>query len=225
MSNILMVVTSAGMIDGRPTTGLWFSEFAEPRAALLAAGATLTVASLLGGPCPVDPRGYPAEADIAEARDALATLNATLQLAGIRHDGFDGIFMPGGHGPMFDLATHAGLKALIADFWSAGKVVGSVCHGPASLLNVVLPGGTTLLHGRTVTGFTYQEDREDALFAHMPFSLQDRMTLEGANFVEGPAHQPHVEVDGRLVTGQNPQSGKVTAEAFVSLLQGKGLAA
>jgi putative intracellular protease/amidase len=224
MTNILIVVTSAGMVAGKPTTGLWFSEFAEPREVLLGSGATLTIASPLGGPCPVDPRGYPARGDIAEVRDALAALNATLPLGGLRHDGFDGIFMPGGHGPMFDLATHAGLKALIADFWTAGKVVGSVCHGPASLLNVVLPGGQTLLHGRSVTGFTHQEDREDALFAHMPFSLQDRMTLEGAKFVAGPAHQPHVEVDGRLVTGQNPQSGKVTAEAFVRVLQNGGRA-
>jgi putative intracellular protease/amidase len=225
MTNILMVVTSHGDVDGKPTTGVWFSEFAEPYEAFVGANYVITVASPRGGPSPVDPRGYPAREAIANVRDGLERLNATLPLAGLSHDGFDGIFMPGGHGPMFDLAVHAGLKALIADFWSAGKVVGSVCHGPASLLNVVLPGGKTLLHGRTVTGFTHQEDSEDALFAHMPFSLQDRMTREGAHFVAGPAHQPHVEVDGRLVTGQNPQSGKVTAEAFVGVLQTEGHAA
>lgn len=69
-----------------------------------------------------------------------------------------------------------------------------------------------------VTGFTHQEDREDPLFSHVPFSLQDRMTREGADFVAGPAHQTHVEVDGRLVTGQNPQSGRATAEAFLRVL-------
>jgi putative intracellular protease/amidase len=219
MTCVLMVVTSAGLIDGAPTTGVWFSEFAEPYDTLVEAGVEVTVASPRGGPAPIDPRGYPRREVIASARDALERLNATRPLAGLTDEGFDGIFMPGGHGPMFDLAAHGPLKTLIAAFWNAGKVVGSVCHGPASLLNVVLPGGVTLLRGRRVTGFTHQEDREDALFDHMPFSLQDRMALEGADFVEGPAHAPHVEVDGRLVTGQNPQSGKATAEAFLGVLQ------
>ncbi|WP_428340978.1 type 1 glutamine amidotransferase domain-containing protein [Mycobacterium sp.] len=219
MSALLIVVTNAGLVDGTPTTGLWFSEFSEPYEVLVAAGIDLKVASPRGGPTPIDPRGYPRADEIAHVRDALEVLNATAPLSGITHDTFDGIFMPGGHGPMFDLAIHPGLKALIAEFWTAGKAVASVCHGPASLLDVVLPGGTTLLRGRRVTGFSHAEDQQDALFSHMPFSLQDRMTLEGANFQEGPAHQPHVEVDGRLVTGQNPQSGRATAEALITVLK------
>ncbi len=216
--NILMVVTSHGDIGGVPTTGVWFSEFAEPYEVFIRSGAKVTVASPRGGPSPVDPRGYPKREEIAEVRDALERLNATLPLASIKSSDFDAIFLPGGHGPMFDLANHSGLKALIGEFWTDQKVVGSVCHGPASLLNVVLPGGVTLLNGRRVTAFTHAEDREDKLFSHMPFSLQDRMTLEGTSFIEHPARQPHVETDGRLVTGQNPQSGKITAEAFLQVL-------
>lgn len=220
MTRVLMVVTSHGDIGGKPTTGVWLSEFAEPYEELLAKGAEVVVASPRGGPSPVDPRGYPSADEIAGVRDALERLNATVPLASVGSEGFDGIFMPGGHGPMFDLATHAGLKALIAEFWTGSKVVGSVCHGPASLLNVVLPGGTTLLRGRKVTGFTREEDEQDALFSAMPFSLEERMTLEGAEFIAGPAHEAHVEVDGRLVTGQNPQSGLVTANAFIEVLIG-----
>ena len=220
MTRILMVVTSHGDIGGMPTTGVWLSEFTEPYEGLLATGAEVVVASPRGGPSPVDPRGYPSAEGIADVRDALERLNATVPLASVSAEGFDGIFMPGGHGPMFDLATHAGLKALVAEFWTNGKVVGSVCHGPASLLNVVLPGGTTLLRGRRVTGFTREEDEQDALFSHMPFSLQERMSLEGAEFVAGPAHTAHVEVDGRLITGQNPQSGLATANAFIEVLAG-----
>lgn len=222
MTKILFVTTSHGDVGGLPTTGIWLSEFAEPYAHCVAQGVEVVVASPRGGPAPVDPRGYPATAVIAEYRDALERLNATLPLAGITHDGFDGIFMPGGHGPMFDLATHPALKALIAAFWSAGKPVGSVCHGPASLLEVVLPGGTTLLRGRRVTGFTREEDAQDPLFAHMPFSLQGRMEREGASFVAGPAHQPHVQVDGLLVTGQNPQSGLAAGRAFLQLVEAGG---
>ena len=165
MSRILMVVTSHGTIEGEPRTGVWFSEFSEPLQVFLDAGAEVTVASPNGGPAPIDPRGYPSQEVIANVRDALEKLNATHRLAKMRSSDFDGIFMPGGHGPMFDLANDATLKRLIADFWKPGKPVGAVCHGPASLLNVDIDGGSTLLNGRRATGFSSAEDSGDALFA------------------------------------------------------------
>jgi putative intracellular protease/amidase len=221
MSKILMVVTSHGNIDGEPTTGVWFSEFSEPFEIFRKAGCVITVASPRGGPAPVDPRGFPKMDEIVAVRDALERLNATRPLAKMRAADFDGIFMPGGHGPMFDLATDSVLKSLIADFWVQGKPVGAVCHGPASLLQVPLGDGTTLLHERRVTGFTKGEDAQDALFKHMPFSLQDRMELEGAEFIEGPPRAVHAETDGLLVTGQNPASAEATAQAFLDVLQSK----
>lgn len=124
---ILMIVTNQGNIDGEPTTGVWFSEFSEPFAAFVEAGVEVTVASPLGGPCPVDPRHYSDREEIAGVRDALERLNATRPLARIRPEDFDGVFMPGGHGPMFDLATDSTAKAVIASFWQASKPVGAVC--------------------------------------------------------------------------------------------------
>lgn len=222
MSKILMVVTSHGDIDGEPTTGVWFSEFFEPFEIFRKAGCDITVASPRGGPAPVDPRGCPKVEEIVAVRDALERLNATRTLAKMRAADFDGIFMPGGHGPMFDLATDPVLKHLIAAFWAAGKPVGAVCHGPASLLQVDLGDGSTLLHDKRVTGFTKGEDAQDALFAHMPFSLQERMESEGAEFIEGPPRAIHAEIDGLLVTGQNPASAEETARSFLSVLNGAG---
>ncbi len=217
---ILMITTSHGDIDGEPRTGVWFTEFSEPYAALLSAGADVMVASPRGGPAPIDPRSYPATADIADVREALAALNDTRHLDRITVDAFDGVFIPGGHGPMYDLATDATAKRLIATAWNAGKPVAAVCHGPAALLGVTLSTGSSLLTGRRVTGFTRAEDAGDPLFEHMPFALQDRMTAEGATFVEGPVGSAHVEVDGLLVTGQNPASATPTAAAFLSVLRG-----
>ncbi|TPG36037.1 type 1 glutamine amidotransferase domain-containing protein [Mycobacterium hodleri] len=213
-----MVVTNHGDIDGKPTTGVWFSEFSEPYATLVDAGVSVTVASPLGGPAPVDPRGYPGRHEIANVRDALAALNATVHLDDMGIEAFDGVFFPGGHGPMFDLATDATTKACIRSAWEAGRPVAAVCHGPAALLGVELSDGSTLLAGRRATGFTRGEDAEDALYSHMPFSLQDRMADEGSVFIEKPPHSIHVEVDGRLVTGQNPASAAATAEAFLSTM-------
>lgn len=215
---ILMVVTSHGDIDDEPATGVWFSEFSEPFEVFRRAGAEIAVASPRGGPAPVDPRGYPKPQEIVAVRDALERLNATRKLAKMQAADFDAIFLPGGHGPMFDLATDPTIKALIAAFWQAGKPVGAVCHGPAALLDVRLDNGSTLLKGRQVTSFTHGEDEVDAIFAHMPFSLQTRMTGEGAKFVEKAPRAVHVETDGLLVTGQNPASATATAEAFLAVL-------
>ena len=215
---ILMVVTNHGDIEGKPATGIWFTEFSEPFEAFRKAGAAITVVSPKGGPAPIDPRSYPSQADIADVRDALLALNGTLRLSSVNPAGFDGVFFPGGHGPMFDLAVDPAIKKLIAAFWEAGKPVSAVCHGPAALLGVKLPDGSTLLHGRKVTSFTRGEDAADPLFSHMPFSLQERIEAEGANFVEQPPNANHVETDGRLVTGQNPASAKATATAFLDVL-------
>ena len=121
---------------------------------------------------------------------------------------------------MFDLAVDPSFKALLRDFWRAGKPVGVVCHGPAALLNATLDDGSTLIKGRRVTGFTKGEDALDALFKHMPFSLQERMMAEGAEFIDMPPRTAHTETDGMLVTGQNPASAIVTAEAFLAVLNG-----
>jgi putative intracellular protease/amidase len=218
MTHILMVVTSHGNIHGEPTTGVWFTEFSEPYKVLIDRHIEVTVASPHGGPAPVDPRGYPSRESIANDRDSLERLNATRPLEKMRAGDFDGIFMPGGHGPMFDLATDPNIKTLIAEFWTGGKPVAAVCHGPASLLNVPLDRGSALLQGRRVTGFTHAEDQVDALFKHMPFSLETRMREEGARFIAEPPRTVHVETDGRLVTGQNPASAEATARAFLDVL-------
>jgi putative intracellular protease/amidase len=218
MSHILVVVTSHGAIEGEPRTGVWFSEFSEPLQVFLDAGAKVTVASPKGGPAPIDPRGYPSKEAIADARDALELLNATRPLAKMKASDFDAIFVPGGHGPMFDLANEATLKQLVADFWRAGKAVGAVCHGPASLLDVKTENGSTLLKGRRATGFSGAEDATDPLFAYMPFSLEDRMRGEGARYSAGPPHSVHTESYGLLVTGQNPASAAATAHAFLSVI-------
>lgn len=219
MSRILMIVTSHGEIDGEPATGVWFSEFSEPFGVFRQAGAEIVVASPKGGPAPADPRGYPKADEIRAVRDALERLNATRPIARIKIEEFDGVFVPGGHGPMFDLAGDATTKRLIAAAWAAGKLVGAVCHGPASLLNVPIGAGGTLLKGKRVTGFTKGEDATDALFAHMPFSLQERMEDEGASFVAKPPKSIHCETDGKLVTGQNPASAEATARAFLAVLE------
>ncbi len=68
-THVLVIVTSHGVIDAAPRTGIWFTEFSEPYTALVAAGFGVTVASPLGAAAPVDPRSYPDAASLAAAHD------------------------------------------------------------------------------------------------------------------------------------------------------------
>ena len=40
----------------------------------------------------------------------------------------------------------------------------------------------------------------------VPFLLQEELMLKGCRYILTPNWSDHVEIDGRLITGQNPQS-------------------
>jgi len=132
-----------------------------------------------------------------------------------RADEFAAVFVPGGHGPMFDLAVAAVSQKVIAEFAEKGKVVAAVCHGPAAFVNVTLRG-EHLLKGKEVTGFSNAEEDIMGLSEAVPFLLEDKLNEVGAKFVK--AEEPwgvKVVVDGKLITGQNPASARALGAAVV----------
>lgn len=120
---------------------------------------------------------------------------------------------------MFDLATDPTSQSIVAEFAEAGKVVSAVCHGPAALVAVIMPGGKSLLEGKEVTGFSNEEEEQVGKTKVVPFLLEDKMKEAGGRYVK--ADKPwgeRVVVDGKLVTGQNPASAKGVGEAVVKLV-------
>ncbi len=53
----------------------------------------------------------------------------------------------------------------------------------------------------------------------MPFDLEAALREEGALYEATDPWQSKLVVDGRLITGQNPQSGTVVGEALVQALK------
>ncbi|MBF8376704.1 type 1 glutamine amidotransferase domain-containing protein [Alicyclobacillus mali] len=216
---VLMVVTSADkMTDGHPT-GLWLSEFAEPYTEFKQAGYEVTVASPRGGQAPIDDRSVQ-NGELSQWAEAVEILKQTVPLSRVSASDFDAIFLPGGHGTMFDFPDSAELQALIRTFAESGKVVAAVCHGPAGLVNVRLSNGDPLVKGKRVTAFTDEEERAVELDDKVPFMLETRLREMGAQFVAQPMWSDHVEQDGHLITGQNPQSGISAAKAVIKALEG-----
>jgi len=222
---ILMVLTSHETLgDTGEKTGFWLEEFATPYYVFKDAGAAVTLASPAGGQPPVDPKSDAPDMQTAatqrfnadaEAREVLAH---TRRLAEVDPDDYDAVFYPGGHGPLWDLAEDRTSIGLIETFYAAGKPVGAVCHAPAVLKEARGPDGRPLVAGKRVTGFSNAEETAVGLQEVVPFSLEDELKRHDGRYTRGDAWQSHHEVDGQLVTGQNPASSEATARALLARL-------
>ncbi|HEY5742744.1 MAG TPA: type 1 glutamine amidotransferase domain-containing protein [Terrimicrobiaceae bacterium] len=218
---ILIIVTSAGKMPNGDPTGLWLEEFAVPYEVFKAAGAVITVASPKGGAAPVDPKSNPTAEDAERWRDASEKLQNTTALKEVSAEEFDALFLPGGHGTMFDFPENAELMKLMREFHTAGKPMAAVCHAPAALTTAVDAAGASLVSGRTVTGFTDSEERAVKLEDQVPFLLETRLRQLGADFRAGADFQPHTERTGQLITGQNPASSDPAARLLLEALNEK----
>jgi putative intracellular protease/amidase len=223
---ILMVITSHDKLGNTGNkTGFWLEEFVAPYYTFLDAGAIVTVASPKGGKPPLDPKSDAPEGQtdatkrFKEDRAAKSVLANTVKLSDVRVDDYDAIFYPGGHGPMWDMPDNPTSIGLIEAFVKAGKPVGAVCHAPVALVNVHGKDGKYLVEGKRVTGFTNTEEEAVGLTAVVPFLLEDRLKERGGIFSKADNWLPYVQVDGKLVTGQNPASSEPAAKELLKLLR------
>lgn len=223
--NILMVLTSHDTLgDTGRKTGFWLEEFAAPYYVFKDAGADVTLASPKGGQPPLDPSsdGDDAQTDATrrfkDDTAALAALAETRPLSEIDPDGFDAVFYPGGHGPLWDLAEDDTSRALIERFAAQDRPIGAVCHAPAVFRHTLGKDGTPLVAGRTVTGFTNSEEDAAGLTDVVPFLVEDMLKDHGGKYVRGDDWQSFVVVDGTLVTGQNPASSADAAQKLLALI-------
>lgn len=226
MKKILMILTSHEALDNTDsTTGVWLGEFTDPYYEFIEKGYEVTLASPLGGEPPVDPRSKLTENISASNRKfekdekAQEAFRNTQPLEKINTEDFDALFFPGGHGPMWDLATSDLNAQIVLEFFTSGRPIGAVCHGPAALLKAA-EKEPALLKGREVTAYSNAEEKLVMLSDNIPFKLQDRLAELGANFDAATIpFTANVKVSGTLVTGQNPASANGTAKEVIALLE------
>jgi putative intracellular protease/amidase len=229
MSNgkIVIVLTSHSELGSSgKLTGFYYEELTDPYYVFKDAGFEVELASVNGGKPAHDPGSLPAEEKRAASvkrflgdSEGLKHLENTTAIGDIDFTGYQGIFLAGGHGAMWDLPGNVPLAKLLGEFNSAGKVISAVCHGPAGLLGAKDKTGSSILAGKKITGFSNEEETMTGLNTVVPFLLQDSLSALG-EYESGPRFRPYSVVDGTLVTGQNPASSAVTAENVVKVLTG-----
>jgi putative intracellular protease/amidase len=220
---ILMVLTSHDQLgDTGKKTGFWLEEFAAPYYVFKDADADITLASPKGGQPPLDPKSDAPDAQTPATKrfkadaDAQAALAHTMKLSDVKADGYDAVFYPGGHGPLWDLAEDRHSIDLIEAMVAADKTVSAVCHAPGVLRHVRRADGRPLVEGRKVTGFTNTEEEAVQLTKVVPFLVEDMLVKNGARYSKGADFEPYVVVDGKLITGQNPASSEDAAKAVLA---------
>lgn len=205
-------------------TGVWMSEAMDPLHAWRAAGCSVTLASIRGGPAVVDPASLGADWTTPAVKwasgDPLvqAELASTRAVTTLDAADFDVLFMPGGVGCMWDMPGSLALQRLVeamAD--QPGKTVAALCHGVAGLVSARFAAGQPVVSGRSLTCFTDAEERTMGLEATVPFLLESRLRALGADFQGGADWSDTVHVDDWLVTGQNPQSAATLAQAVLEV--------
>ncbi|MYR08273.1 type 1 glutamine amidotransferase domain-containing protein [Gordonia sp. SID5947] len=227
---VLFVMTGSNhwtLDDGtKHPTGFWAEEAVAPLEIFKDAGYDVTVATPGGVRPPVDEGSLTAEsAGSADAADhyrsvveSAVEFQKPIALSDVVIDDYDAVFVPGGHGPMEDLAVDPEAGKVLSGANGADRPLAIVCHGPAALLAATDGDGKNTFAGHTVTGFTNTEEEQAGLADKAPWLLQDRLTEAGLNVVAEEPWAPHIETDRNLLTGQNPASSGPLARALVDRL-------
>jgi putative intracellular protease/amidase len=220
---VLFIITS-------DKTGAWLSEITHPYWHLTERGVEVDFASPEGGAVAWTPLSDPYGKSSQEPDDLVSKgfladkaltsrLDNTLKLADVDLSGYDAVHVAGGQGATYDLYPNRVVGNVLEHFWETGKVVGAICHGAISLGNIA-----DRVHGRHVTGYSLEADRQlEAFFGptfllpHYPQAVLEESGTQYSS--QGPA-DPWVVSDGKLVTGQNQQSASEYALVFYHMLTG-----
>lgn len=195
-------------------TGVYLEEFAVPFLIFEKSGIEMTIASPEGGISPVDENSLSCS-NPEEWDKCIKILRNTRRLSTVDYKTFDGVYFPGGHGPVFDLAGDLNIAKIVEYFFNEGKLISAICHGLAGLVNAKRDDGKSILYHKKVTSFTNEEERIVKLTELVPFLLESRLKELNADYI---AHKPwseHVETDGHIITGQNQNSAQLLAEKII----------
>ncbi|SEO21957.1 type 1 glutamine amidotransferase domain-containing protein [Actinacidiphila rubida] len=232
MAKVLFIVSGATywvLKDGtRYATGYWAEEFAMPYKKLTEAGHQVTVGTPGGVTPNVDMMslrpsmagGEDGALELEEIIRSAEVMRRPLKLSDVRLEDYDAVYLPGGHGPMADLAFDADVGRLLTQQLASGKPLAIVCHGPASILATRIHGESPF-KGYEVSCFTNEEEEGVGLASRATWLLEtDIKEKVGVNFSRGPIWEPYRVEDRNLITGQNPHSAAILADRLLEVLPG-----
>ncbi|HCV96554.1 MAG TPA: type 1 glutamine amidotransferase domain-containing protein [Stenotrophomonas sp.] len=219
---ILFIIASA-RVHGTSTlpASVSFGEVVHAWDVFHAAGYAVDFVSPEGGAVPIldDYVGKEVAARLDDAR-IMGGLRNTATPAQIDPARYRAVYYVGGSNAMYGVAGHPQLQRIAMQVYERdGGVISAVCHGTAGIVDLRLANGQYLVAGKRISGFPEEHEQQDAAyFKQFPFLIRRTVQARGGTFHAVDGEQPHVQIDGRIVTGQNYASAAAVARAVVALL-------
>lgn len=223
------VLNAPGETEGDPT-GVMASELTHPYYGFLDAGMQVDVASVRGGPIPVEPQSLnfvirtPEDERFIEDPTLQAKVKNSLRIDDVDFTRYDAIFIAGGWGAAYDLGYSDVLGEKVSEaYYAETPILGSVCHGALGFIRAKDQDGNLLIAGRKMTGVSDKQVHELGIDV-TPQHPETELRKAGAIYESESAFQDlfatHVVVDDeqRFVTGQNQNSGHETAHEMMRLI-------
>lgn len=139
-------------------------------------------------------------------------------------ESYSGVFIGGGYGPLFDVASDQRLQRIMADIYENGGVIGSCGHGAGAFANTRLSSGNYLVHGKRIAGFPDSTEKEKTWAKQgtlLPFLVETRLRENGALIVnkQNIADKHDVIISERVVSAMFLPSAALVAKEMLLLIE------
>lgn len=203
---------------------LW--EYAPPYHVFVSHGYVVDFVSPLGGSVPFmrDPLGI--SSYTIKYEGFLSKANNSLTPKQLNPNEYSAVFIGGGYGNLFDVASNKDLLGIIAKIYENGGVIGSSGHGAGAFANVMLSNGQPLVKGKRIAGFPDSTEKEKDWAKQgslLPFLVEERLKEKGAITVnkENIPDKHDVIIDNRIVSTMFLPSAALVAKEMLILLDKK----
>lgn len=223
----ILIVVSNSHFHGESgiNTGNSFAEIVYSYDVFVKEGYTVDFVSPKGGAVPL---AYILTSDTLQKQylydsDFMYALKNTNTPDKIDSEEYKAIYYCGGGSAMYDVPINKEIQEIAMNIYEENEgVISSVCHGTAGIVNLKTKDGKSVFAGKKVSGYPDEyENTEYRYYKEFPFHIQETIEANGGTFLYSAPNTPHVEVDGRLVTGQNHLSASQVAEEIVKIIKMK----
>lgn len=220
---VLFIVSNAHFHgDTQLPAGVSFGEIVKAFDTFKQAGYTVDFVSPEGGAIPLAyiNTAIPIHKKYLYNRDFMYAIGNTRTPEQIAAKDYRAVHYIGGTNAMYGVAENKALQEISMEIYEEHNgVISSVCHGTAGIVNLKTKNGEYLVKDKIISGYPEAyENQTKAYFKEFPFLIQQTIESRGGTFKYSKRNTPHVEVDGRIVTGQNHLSSTLVAKEMIKIL-------
>lgn len=221
---ILFIVSNAHFHGkSQLPAGASFSEIVNAYHVFKAAGYTVEFVSPEGGAIPLAyiDTSNPLHKQYLYDSEFMFALKNTKNPSQLEAKDFRAVHYIGGSSAMYGVAENVGIAQLVMDIYEKHNgIISSVCHGTAGIVYLKTNDGKYLVAGKRISGYPEDFEKPNAeYFKQFPFLIKRTVQQHEGSFHFGRPDESYVEIDGRVITGQNWQSSAPVAKAIIRLLQ------